>query len=129
MKKGFFQFVTTRRVGPADLSPGPRQFAGRRCVLVRSRSLGLVSSSASSEHASTRTTRPHVGSVARSHLRSSPAVSLNWAGWEVLLPRLRVYLSRTCNEQRRRIAGDFAKTSKVARLPDSTIDNSHCWPQ
>ncbi|KRZ84542.1 hypothetical protein T08_9305 [Trichinella sp. T8] len=32
----------------------------RRCVLVRSRSLGLVSSSASSEHASTRTTRPHV---------------------------------------------------------------------
>ncbi|KRZ50918.1 hypothetical protein T02_3377 [Trichinella nativa] len=66
MKKGLFQFVTTRRVGPADLSPGPRQFVRRRCVLVRSRSLGLVSSSTSSEHASTRTTRPHVGQRSRS---------------------------------------------------------------
>ncbi|KRX13747.1 hypothetical protein T07_392 [Trichinella nelsoni] len=28
-------------------------------------------------------------SVARSHPRSSPAASLNWAGWEDLLPRLR----------------------------------------
>ncbi|KRX18883.1 hypothetical protein T07_11997 [Trichinella nelsoni] len=36
-------------------------------------------------------------SVARSHPRSSPAASLN-------LPRLCGCLSRTCNEQRRRIA-------------------------
>ncbi|KRZ95856.1 hypothetical protein T08_2310 [Trichinella sp. T8] len=52
----------TRRVGPADLPPGPR----RRCVLVHSRLLGLVSLSTSSEHASTRTTRPHVGQRSRS---------------------------------------------------------------
>ncbi|KRY20330.1 hypothetical protein T12_11801 [Trichinella patagoniensis] len=32
----------TRRVGPADLPPGPRQFVRRRCVLVHSRSLGLL---------------------------------------------------------------------------------------
>ncbi|KRZ01154.1 hypothetical protein T11_3924 [Trichinella zimbabwensis] len=44
------------------------------------------------------------GSVARSHPRSLPAASLNWAGWEVSLPRLCGYLSRTCNEQRRRTA-------------------------
>ncbi|XP_003378129.1 hypothetical protein Tsp_02323 [Trichinella spiralis] len=50
------------------------------------------------------------GSVAKSHPRSSPAASLNWAGWEVLLPRLRVYLSRTCNEQRRRIARASAES-------------------
>ncbi|KRX78805.1 hypothetical protein T06_16452 [Trichinella sp. T6] len=171
---------------PADLSPGPRQFVRRRCVLVRSRSLGLVSSSTSSEHASTRTTRPHVGQRSRSGKDPSCSSPLQYiegfrrrrlqaarcagaaptgyqpptcrrindqttrrtmAGWEVLLPRLRVYLSQTCNEQRHRIAGvfpncfhtgspktvpireDFAKTSKVPRLPDSTIDNSHCWPQ
>ncbi|KRY30851.1 hypothetical protein T01_6490 [Trichinella spiralis] len=45
-----------------------------------------------------------VKSVARSHPRSSPAASLNWAGWEDLLPGLCVCLSWTCNEQRRRIA-------------------------
>ncbi|KRZ80564.1 hypothetical protein T10_3323 [Trichinella papuae] len=44
------------------------------------------------------------GTVARSHPRSWPAASLNWAGWEVLLPRLCVYLSRTGNEERRRTA-------------------------
>ncbi|KRX28230.1 hypothetical protein T07_14276 [Trichinella nelsoni] len=53
--------VTTRRVGLADLPPGPRQFVRRCYVIVRSRSLGLVFSSTSSEHAFTRTTRPHVG--------------------------------------------------------------------
>ncbi|KRX25949.1 hypothetical protein T07_1704 [Trichinella nelsoni] len=58
--------VTTRRVRPADLPPGPRQFVRRCCVLVHSRSLGLVSLSTSSEHASTRTTRPHVGQRSRS---------------------------------------------------------------
>ncbi|KRY40751.1 hypothetical protein T01_1633 [Trichinella spiralis] len=58
--------VTTRRVGPADLPPGPRQFVRRFYVLVRSRSLGHVSSSTSSEHAFTRTTRPHVGHRSRS---------------------------------------------------------------
>ncbi|KRX22957.1 hypothetical protein T07_575 [Trichinella nelsoni] len=56
----------TRRVGPADLPPGPRPFVRRRCVLVLPRSLGLVTSSTSSEHASTRTTRPHVGQRSRS---------------------------------------------------------------
>ncbi|KRX67729.1 hypothetical protein T09_250 [Trichinella sp. T9] len=35
--------VTTRRVGLADLPPGPRQFVRRCCVLFRYRSLGLVS--------------------------------------------------------------------------------------
>ncbi|XP_003366135.1 hypothetical protein Tsp_12988 [Trichinella spiralis] len=43
-------------------------------------------------------------SVARSQPPFSPAASLNWAGWEVLLPRLCSCLSQTCNEQRRRIA-------------------------
>ncbi|KRZ44895.1 hypothetical protein T4C_1584 [Trichinella pseudospiralis] len=43
-------------------------------------------------------------SIARSHPRSSPAASFNWEEWEVLLPRLCGCLSRTCNEQRRRIA-------------------------
>ncbi|KRY79531.1 hypothetical protein T4B_948 [Trichinella pseudospiralis] len=39
-------------------------------------------------------------SDSRSYPRSSPAVSLNWAGEKVLLPRLCGLLSRTCNEQR-----------------------------
>ncbi|KRX67721.1 hypothetical protein T09_34 [Trichinella sp. T9] len=30
-------YLTTRRVGPEDLPPGPRQFFRRRCVLVRGR--------------------------------------------------------------------------------------------
>ncbi|KRZ53807.1 hypothetical protein T02_4551 [Trichinella nativa] len=30
-------YLTTRRVGPEDLPPGPRQFVRRRCVLVRGR--------------------------------------------------------------------------------------------
>ncbi|KRZ13327.1 hypothetical protein T11_5422 [Trichinella zimbabwensis] len=44
------------------------------------------------------------GTVARSHPRSWPAASLKLAGWEVLLPRLCVNLSRTGNEKRRRTA-------------------------
>ncbi|KRZ80524.1 hypothetical protein T10_6582 [Trichinella papuae] len=48
--RGQASIVTTRRVGPADLPPGPRQFVRRRSVVVVSCSLGLVFSSTFSEH-------------------------------------------------------------------------------